>query len=71
MKTKTRRLATVLVAMLLMALVSSAQAIIYTFAFIGNSGIDATGTIDITGGVAQSGSISVINVPLAAPPTHR
>ncbi len=52
-------------------LLASAPAVadqIYNFTFTGNDGIDATGTISIVGGVAQSGSISVINVPLEAPP---
>jgi hypothetical protein len=54
-----------------LVLLASAPAVadqIYNFTFTGNDGIDATGTISIVGGVAQSGSISVINVPLEAPP---
>lgn len=54
-----------------LALVVSAPAAvaqIYTFTFTGNSGIDATGTLNISGGVATSGSINVVNVPLEAPP---
>ena len=57
------------VAMLvLIASAPAAVAQIYTFSFIGNSGIDASGTITISGGVATSGSINVVNVPLEAPP---
>ena len=67
MKKETGRFTSVLAAMLLMALVSSARAAIYTFAFI-SSGMNATGTIDIVGGVAQYGSINVTGVPLEAAP---
>src|SRR5579859_3712421 len=56
------------VMLLLIASAPSAVAQIYTFTFIGNSGIDASGTITISGGVATSGSINVVNVPLEAPP---
>lgn len=56
------------VVLLLIASASAAVAQIYTFTFTGNSGIDATGTITISGGVAQSGSINVINVPLESLP---
>jgi hypothetical protein len=56
------------VALVLLASAPAAVAQIYTFTFIGNSGIDATGTLTISGGVATSGSINVINVPLEAPP---
>jgi hypothetical protein len=54
--------------LLLIASASAAVAQIYTFTFTGNSGIDATGTITISGGVAQSGSINVVNVPLESLP---
>ncbi|HLX96751.1 MAG TPA: PEP-CTERM sorting domain-containing protein [Verrucomicrobiae bacterium] len=55
---------------LLMFIASAPAAVaqIYTFTFTGNDGIDATGTITVSGGVATSGSINVINVPLEAPP---
>jgi hypothetical protein len=46
----------------------AAVAQIYTFSFIGNDGIDASGTIAISGGVAISGSINVVNVPLESLP---
>jgi len=61
------RIASALVLMLL-ASAPAAVAQIYTFTFIGNSGIDASGTITISGGVATGGSINVVNVPLEAPP---
>jgi len=54
-----------------LTLITSAPAALaqtYNFTFTGNSGIDATGTITVSGGIGQSGSISVINVPLEAPP---
>lgn len=54
--------------LMLLATAPAAVAQIYTFAFI-SSGMDATGTITISGGVAQSGSINVINVPLEADPS--
>ncbi len=57
-----------LVAVLVLLASSSAVADqIYNFTFT-SSGMDATGTIDVAGGVAQSGSINVTNVPLAADP---
>jgi hypothetical protein len=56
------------VMLVLIASAPAAVAQVYTFTFIGNSGIDASGTITISGGVATSGSINVINVPLEAPP---
>ena len=56
------------VMLVLIASAPAAVAQIYTFTFIGNSGIDASGTITISGGVATSGSINVVNVPLEAPP---
>ena len=56
------------IVLMLLASAPAAVAQIYTFTFTGNGGIDATGTIDISGGVATSGSISVISVPLEAPP---
>jgi hypothetical protein len=49
-----------------MAIAANAQS--YNFTFTGNDGIDATGTIDISGGVAIGGSINVINVPLESLP---
>ncbi len=56
------------VALMLLASAPAAVAQIYTFTFTGNGGMDATGTIDISGGVATGGSISVTGVPLEAPP---
>ena len=49
---------------------ASAANQIYNFTFTGNDGIDATGTltIDTVAGLAESGSINVVNVPLEAPP---
>jgi PEP-CTERM motif-containing protein len=57
-------------AVLLMFIASAPAAVaqIYTFTFTGNDGIDATGTITTSGGVATGGSINVVNVPLEAPP---
>ena len=49
-----------------MAVAANAQS--YNFTFTGNDGIDATGTITISGGVATDGSINVVNVPLEAFP---
>ena len=46
-----------------------ADMITYDFTFTGSGGMDATGTINILDGVAQSGSISVTGVPLEAPPS--
>lgn len=54
--------------LVLIASAPAAFAQTYTFSFTGNSGIDATGTITASGGVAVSGSINVVNVPLEAPP---
>lgn len=50
---------------------ASALSQTYNFTFIGNSGIDASGTItiDTVANAATSGSINVVNVPLEAP-TH-
>jgi hypothetical protein len=59
---------TKLTTLLLIALAQAAVAQNYNFMFTGNDGIDATGTIDIVGGVAQSGSINVTGVPLEAFP---
>jgi PEP-CTERM motif len=56
------------VALMLIASAPAAVAQIYTFSFAGNDGIDATGTITISGGVATSGSINVVNVPLESLP---
>lgn len=53
----------------LVAVAPAAFGQIYTFTFTGNDGIDATGTITISGGIGQSGSISVVNVPLEANPS--
>jgi hypothetical protein len=54
--------------LLLIASAPAAVAQNYGFTFTGNDGIDATGTIDISGGVAIGGSINVINVPLESLP---
>lgn len=61
------RIASALV-LVLLASAPAAVAQIYTFTFIGNSGIDASGTITISGGVATGGSINVVNVPLESLP---
>jgi hypothetical protein len=61
------RIGTVAVLMLL-ASAPAAVADIYNFMFT-SSGMNATGTIDIVGGVAQSGSIYVTGVPLEANPS--
>lgn len=58
----------VIAALMLIASAPAALAQIYTFSFTGNSGIDATGTITVSGGVATSGSINVVNVPLESLP---
>ena len=47
---------TKLTTLLVIALAQAAVAQNYNFTFTGNDGIDATGTISISGGVAQSGS---------------
>jgi len=60
---------TKLTTLLLIALAQAAVAQTYNFTFTGNDGIDATGTISILGGVAQSGSIYVTGVPLEANPS--
>jgi hypothetical protein len=57
------------VVVILAASASPAVAQIYNFSFIGNNGMDATGTITISGGVAQSGSITVTGVPVEASPS--
>ena len=54
--------------LMLLATAPAAVAQSYNFTFTGQDGINALGTITISGGVAQSGSISVMNVPLEAPP---
>jgi hypothetical protein len=41
----------------------------YNFTFTGSGGMDATGTISILDGVAQSGSINVTGIPLEASPS--
>lgn len=56
------------IALMLIASAPAAVAQIYTFSFTGNSGINASGTITISGGVATSGSINVVNVPLESLP---
>jgi hypothetical protein len=60
---------TKLTTLLLIALAQAAVAQTYNFTFAGNDGINATGTISILGGVAQSGSIYVTGVPLEANPS--
>jgi hypothetical protein len=57
-------------AAVLLLIVSSQAAVaqVYNFNFIGG-GMNATGTIDIVGGVATGGSINVTGVPLEADPT--
>jgi hypothetical protein len=47
---------------------SLADMITYDFTFTGSGGMDATGTISILSGVAQSGSINVTGVPVEADP---
>jgi hypothetical protein len=56
--------------LLVTGLASSATAstITYNFTFTGSGGMDATGTISISNGVAQSGSINVTGVPVEASP---
>jgi len=49
------------------AMAAAAQT--YNFTFTGNDGIDAAGTLNFLGGVVQSGSINVVNVPLEANPS--
>jgi hypothetical protein len=58
-------------ATVLVLIVSAAAAVAqsYNFTFTGNGGMDASGTIDIVGGIAQSGSITVTGVPLEADPS--
>ncbi len=56
------------VALVLIASGTAAVAQIYTFTFTGNGGMDATGTITISGGVATGGSINVTGVPLESLP---
>jgi hypothetical protein len=55
-------------ALTLIASASVAVAQSYNFTFTGNDGIDATGTLTISGGVATEGSINVVNVPLESLP---
>jgi hypothetical protein len=57
------------VAAVLMLIVSGQAAVaqVYNFNFI-SGGMNATGTIDIVGGVATSGSINVTGIPLEADP---
>ena len=59
---------TKLTTLLLIALAQAAVAQNYDFTFTGGGGMDATGTINILGGVAQIGSINVTGVPLEADP---
>jgi hypothetical protein len=54
--------------LMLIASAPSGFAQIYNFTF-SSGGMNATGTIDIVGGVAQSGSINVTGVPLEATPS--
>jgi hypothetical protein len=54
--------------LMLIAAAPAAVAQTYNFTFTGGGGMDATGTISIVGGVAQSGSINVTGVPLEAAP---
>ncbi len=55
--------------LMLIASASAAVAQSYNFTFTGNDGMDATGTINIVGGVAQTGSINVTGVPVEADPS--
>ncbi len=57
------------VMLVLIASAPAAVAQIYTFSFIGSGGMDASGTLNIVGGVAVSGSINVTGVPLEASPS--
>lgn len=54
--------------LLLLALAPSAQAQTFNFIFT-SSGMNATGTVDLLSGVAQSGTISVSGVPVEASPS--
>ena len=54
--------------LLSLCMATAAVADMYNFTFTGNNGMDATGTITILGGVAQSGSINVTGVPIEAFP---
>ena len=58
-------------AALLMLLASAPAAVAqtYNFTFTGNNGINATGTLSMSGGFAQSGSINVTGVPIEATPS--
>jgi hypothetical protein len=55
--------------LVLMASAGAAVAQTYDFTFTGSGGMDASGTIDIVGGVAVSGSINLTGVPLEANPS--
>jgi hypothetical protein len=55
-------------ALMLIASAPAAVAQVYNFTF-SSGGMNATGTIDIVGGVAQSGSINVTGVPIEADPS--
>src|SRR5580692_1149824 len=55
--------------LVLMASARAAVAQTYDFTFTGSGGMDASGTIDIVGGVAVSGSINLTGVPLEANPS--
>jgi hypothetical protein len=48
---------------------ATASTITYDFTFTGGGGMDATGTISVLDGVAQSGSIDVTGVPVEASPS--
>ncbi len=49
------------------AMAAAAQT--YNFTFTGNDGIDAAGTLTLSGGVVQNGLINVVNVPLEGNPS--
>jgi hypothetical protein len=55
--------------LMLLTSATAAVAQTYSFTFTGNGGMDATGTVNIVGGVAVSGSIFVTGVPLEADPS--
>jgi hypothetical protein len=56
------------VGMLVLLSSAPASAQLYDFTFTSSSGMDATGTIDISGGVADFGSINVTGVPIEHSP---
>jgi hypothetical protein len=63
-----KRLGILVTALCAISSASTALAQTYDFTFT-SGGMDATGTIDIVGGVAQSGSINVTNIPTEANPS--